>query len=484
VSDLHRSALRANVGCEAPTYVIQGTDPSAIGRLVGEGERWTQNQIEVHQVYLGRPRLFTLKSKSAKQAIFFHFGYVDTVIALRNILAEAILSETGSAALDRQAQQLCHRVLADDALVDGSAEYSTNLFCISKTGLPLSIFRPGLFLDLASHSMQEAVLCPWMFGLAHEFGHHVGEGFKRELNVSLPTIARLMGQQLASRLWGDSESGRQRTAGLLANTNFDAIAEEHIADICSAMITWNACGEVMLGHIKRPPNPETFAIEILLALNVLLLSVLMRPRQPDKDLERVLFGIGLRQILLQFTLSGCGPLHDVLKKNGQAVSFLVTPGVAAVAQRLLEASTQFAKSISMAQDVAEALSKEATATERTNRFIEWRGRLQTIEERDTVDLDTSLFIRTAKQLGRSSPELDKINQVVSADQKSVILEIDGVEYHNPTSDHADQLMRVAYERAQQRGLNVKIQQIAGEPARMVVTTVASAVKPPAKEGEG
>ncbi|SEP49926.1 hypothetical protein SAMN02990966_07456 [Rhodospirillales bacterium URHD0017] len=412
-----RSALRAKLGCDAPTYIVQGTDPSAIGCLVGEGQRWTQTQIEVHQVYLGRPRLFTLRANSAKTAIFFHFGYVDIAIAVRNILADAVVNGASSTSIVQQAQQLCHRVLADEALVDGNVENSINLFCLSKTELPLLAYRPGLFLDLNSHLMEEEALCPWMFGLAHEFGHSVGGGFKRELNASLPAIARLIGQTVASRLCGNSESGRQRAAGLLADADFHEIAEEHIADICSAMITWNACGNVMLARVGRPPHPHKFAIEILLALNVLLLCVYLRPWHAEQDLES--FGIGLRQLLLLFTLSGKGPLHDVLKKNGQSLPFIVTPAVEAVAERLRDAVLQFAGGISMAQDTAASLAKEATATELINRFLKWRNRLQTIKERHTVDRDAYLFIRTAEQLGRSSPDLEKINQVVRADQKSV-----------------------------------------------------------------
>ena len=160
MSGLYQTALRYNVGCDAFSELVHGTDPSAIGRLVGEAQRWTEKPIEVHQVNLGRPRLFTVKSKLRTQAIFFHLGYVDIIIALRNILAEAMVQGLNEEKMIMQSRQFCYRLLANDAVVDGDIAYAVKLFCVSNTGLPLLIYRRGGFLDFASHPISEAALVP------------------------------------------------------------------------------------------------------------------------------------------------------------------------------------------------------------------------------------------------------------------------------------------------------------------------------------
>jgi hypothetical protein len=479
MSDLHQTALRYNVGCDAPSEIVQGTDPSAIGRLVGEAERWTEKPIEVHQIYLGRPRLFTVKSKLRAQAIFFHWGYVDITIILRNILAEAMVQGVNEAKMTLQSRQLCYRLLANDALVEGDIAYALNLFCLSKTGLPLLIYRPGGFLDFASHPIQEAALCPWMFGLAHEFGHHVGDTFKRHLTAFLPKIARMMGQELAAAFGKNSESDRQLATRFMADTDFDLIAEEHIADICSAMITWNACGQLMLEHIQRSPDPQIFATEILVAHSVLTLSVLMRRREPNQDIRWILFGIGLREALLRFSLSGNGPVQDLLKRTGQSLPFLETPQVAADAARLSAATRVFSQGIVTAQETAAALTRELPA-ERVHQFLEWRNGLQTAEERNTVDVDTYGFTRMANQLGRSSAELSLMKEVVTEGRQNPVLEIDGVEHPDVDPEQGERLLKELHERSLREGFNYKADVLPGTPGRMVVRT--SAKKSEAPEG--
>jgi hypothetical protein len=442
---LREAAFQANLGCIPPSYVVGGTDPSVIGRLVGEAERWTEKAIEVQQVYQGRPRLFTIKSKNGSQLIVFHFGYVNITLILRNILASAMLSGDTSG-VGPPTKQLCYRLLADDAVVDGNIERAIHLFCAAKTQFPLSPYNPGIFLDLAAAPLEEASLCPWMFGLAHEFGHHTHAGFKAALTPYLPTIATICAKKLANTYAGGSD--KEIADRLVKDTNFDLIAEEHIADICAALITWNACNELMIERVKRRASPEIFALEVLLAHAVLMTSVHMRQVQRQQSLIEISFGLGLRELLIRFSLiDGMGPLKDVMEKSGQPLPLFNTPGVQEFGSRLLTAAVGTSEAARHAREEIEPLVQQMPVAQRVNQFMHWRSQFATAEERDTVDLDTYHFARMAKQLGPPSPEVGKLWDVATRGRPSPIIEVDNVQYPDLSPEEADRLFETAYERS-------------------------------------
>jgi hypothetical protein len=444
---LREAAFLANLGCNPPSYVVGGTDPSAIGRLVGEAERWTGKAIEVQQVYQGRPRLFTIKSKNGSQLIVFHFGYVNITLILRNILAGAVLSGDISG-VGPPTKQLCYRLLADDAVVDGNIERAIHLFCAAKTEFPLSPFNPGTFLDFAAAPLQEASLCPWMFGLAHEFGHHAHAGFKAALMPYLPTIATICAKKLANTYAGGSDPQQEIADCLVRDTNFDLIAEEHIADTCAALITWNACNELMIERVKRTASPEIFALEVLLAHAVLMTSVHMRQAQQQQNLLEISFGLGLRELLIRFSLiDGMGPLKDVMEKSGQHLPSFSTPGVQELGSRLLTAATGTCEAARHAREEIEPLVRQMPVDQRVDQFVHWRSQLATPAERDTVDLDTYHFVRLAKQLGRFSPEVGKLWDVSTRGRPSPIIEVDNIQYRDLSPEEADRLFETAYERS-------------------------------------
>ena len=268
-------------------------------------------------------------------------------------------------------------------------------------------------------------------------------------------------------------------ARFMVETDFDLIAEEHIADIFSAMITWNVCEQVMVEFIQRSPDPELFATELLAAHSVLMLSVLMRRREPNQDIRRILFGMRLREALLRFSLSGTGPVQDLLRRTGQSLPFLETPQVAADAARLSTATEAFSHGIMLAQETAAAFTWGFPA-EHVQQFLQWRNGLQTVEERNTVDADTYGFLHTANQLGRSSAELSLIKEVVTKGRQNPVLEIDGVEHPDVDPEQGQRLLKELHERSLREGFNYKADVLPGTPGRMVVRT--SAKKSEAPEG--
>lgn len=384
--------------------------------FIDVAEQNVPHLIDLFWVDEGLPVHFTLGNESSSPVIF-HSRQLELSGLLRSLYTTQALDQLR----EDLAFRVCLRMIAEFLLAAGYIDQS--LQCLAKSRLDCGVFmqEPSL-MELEHLPIDERYLCIWFFGLGHEIGHCIRND-ARETIFSVDRLSLHWIEQVVDTLidlYTKDIEARSKLRSIISNDNKRAdpdcyassrrVREEAVCDVFSLLTMFRAA-TLILPMVNRVPCPTELLQETQIAFAALMMIEQCRILASlfdggNKELENQNFvmsniAINARSNILRHVLCDRDAhisLEQIVGDGIELLHWLDSSQIDRCAQFVAVQSVPIHNGLNKAR-----LFLSSTEMRDPEIFYSYATE---ISGSPAHRIEAASFVKNARLLGRSTPELD------------------------------------------------------------------------------